>query len=120
MNGLINTLLRISGLPQESIDKISAASPAAAALVTLVKDNEPLIRDVGAFYIEAKPAIDKAVALYAQAKPLIDRATPLVPKAWADIEAILPAAEDVLNFLQKQSAPIVSAQDMQVPSGDLA
>lgn len=112
MNALLNTLLRLDGMPQETIDKIEAASPPAAELVKLVKDNGTLIREAAAFYAEAKPVLDRAVALYQKAQPLIDKATPLVGQAWADVEKVLPAAQEVLAFLQAPAdAAVPSAAD---------
>ena len=93
---------RLAGVPQETIDEIEKASPAAADLVRLIKDNQELIGKGAALIEEAKPLLDKAAALYLQASPLIERATPLFNKAWTDVQTILPAAADVLAFIKSQ------------------
>lgn len=105
MNGFINALLRLNGVPQATIDEIVAASPAAGELLNMVKDNEALIVKVG--------------TLYAEAQPLLQKAVPLVQQAWADIEKILPAAQDALALLNSkpETAPVPDAMDRQGAGG---
>ena len=93
MNGIENTLLRIAGMPQATIDEIEKATPAAAALIKLAKDNDALIREI--------------VDLTTKAQPLLAQAIPLVNQAMIEIEALLPAAQDVLAFVNKPAAPSV-------------
>ena len=74
----IDIAARLAGVPQDTIDKVEAAAPTAAKLMNLIKQNEPLI---------------------AQAAALEKQAMPLVEQAYAEIVAILPAAQDVAAFL---------------------
>ena len=87
----IDFALRLAGMPQQTIDELNGSLPAAASLIKLFKDNEPLIR--------------KFQALAAEAQPLIDASVPLLRPAMAELDALLPAAQDVVAFLKsKQSA----------------
>ena len=83
--------LRLAGLPQATIDEIEKAAPATADLIKILRDNDQLIRKIG--------------ALYAEAKPLIDQAIPIVQKAYAELQTILPAAQDVAAFISAQQKP---------------
>ena len=96
--------LRLGGVPQATIDEIEKASPAAADLVKMIKNNQALIGKIAAFITEAKPTLDKAASLYIEASPLINQATPLVNQAWIDVKDILPAAQDILALLKVQQA----------------
>ena len=101
---ILEMALRLGGVPQSTIDEIEKASPAAADLVKMVKNNQVLIGKIAAFAAEAKPTLDKAAALYIEASPLINQVTPLVNQAWIDVKDILPAAQDILALLKAQQA----------------
>ena len=102
---IFDFVLRLNGLPQDNIDRLKQASPPAAELVNMIKDNEPLITKAGALYVEAQPLLQKAV--------------PLVQQAWEDIEKILPAAQDALALLNSkpETAPVPDAMDRQGAGG---
>ena len=73
--------LRLDGVPQDTIDKIEAATPGAAALVKLVKDNDSLIREIIALAKKAQPLFAQAAPLLVAATPLYIEAQPLIAKA---------------------------------------
>ena len=87
----IDFMLSLAGLPQQTIDEIEKASPAAAALLKLANDNQQLIADI--------------VALANKAQPLIAKAMPLINQATAEIKIVLPAAIDVLKFMNQPKPP---------------
>lgn len=97
MNGLETTLLRIGGVPQSTIDELEKAMPAAAALVKLVKDNDVLIQQI----------IDFAN----KAQPLLTKALPLLDQAMSEVEAVLPAAQDIIAFLNTKSNDTLTPQE---------
>lgn len=103
MNGIENVLLRISGMPQSTIDEIEKATPAAAALIKLAQDNDTLIHEI--------------VDLAAKAQPLLAQVAPLVNQAIIEIEALLPAARDLLAFLNAPPAPVPTADDIRNQQG---
>ena len=106
MNGLEQLLLRANGMSQATIDEIEKALPTAAELLKLVRDNQILI--------------GRIVALANEAQPLLAQAMPLVDKAVAEINAILPAAQDLVAFLQKANETLPVNPPSQWPSGDVA
>ena len=95
MNSAEQLLLRIDGMPQKTIDEIEAATPHVAALVKMVKDNMPLAQKIAAVFTEVQP-------LFAQVAPLI-------APALGEIQAVLPAADDVLAFLKEQQGQLPAA-----------
>lgn len=88
----IDFMLGMAGVPQETISEIEKAAPTAAALLKLLKDNDALIR--------------KIVAVVGEAEPLIAQAAPLVNQALAEVRAIMPAAQDVIAFIQNKQAAV--------------
>lgn len=86
----IDFMLGLAGVPSELTAEVEKVAPTAAALLKLVKDNEALIR--------------KIAAVATEAQPLIAQAMPLVNQAAAEIKIIMPAAQDVIAFIQKQQA----------------
>ena len=88
----IDIAARLAGVPQDTIDKVEAAAPKTAALLTLLKENEDLIVQDGAF---AKKAM------------------PLAQEAYAEFVAIMPAAEAVVAFIASQKKPDASVSDQQ-------
>ena len=88
----IDFMLGIAGVPSELIAEVEKVAPTVAALLKLVKDNDALIRKIDAVIIEAQP-------LLAQALPLINQAA-------AEMKIIMPAAQDVVAFIQKQQATV--------------
>lgn len=93
----IDFAARLAGVPQETIDAVEAAAPHTAALLQTFKDNEDLIVQGKALLDELGPVIAKAQAFYAKLSPLIG-------PAMTEIDAIMPAAQDVIALVQKQSA----------------
>ena len=104
MNGFEQLLLRANGMSQETIDEIEKALPTAAALLKLVRDNQILI--------------GRIVALANEAQPLISQAMPLIDQAVTEINAILPAAQDLVAFLQKSTETLPVTPPSQWPSSD--
>ncbi len=89
MNGLEALLLRIDGMPQATIDEIEKATPAVAALIKTARAN--------------MPDLQALAALAVKAQPLLAKFAPLVQPALAEINTMLPAAQDVVAFLNSQS-----------------
>ena len=87
---VLELALRIAGMPRETIDEINKAMPSTAALLKLIKDNDALIKQI--------------IQLAGEAQPLLVQALPVIKQAMSEIDAVLPAAQDVVAFLQKQSA----------------
>ena len=81
--------LGLAGVPQATIAEVEQASPAAAALLKLIKDNQPLIA--------------KIEAVVTEATPLVVQALPLIKQAQAELLIVMPAAQDVVAFIQKQA-----------------
>ena len=103
MNGFETTLLRLSGVPQSTIDEVEKALPAVAALLKLYKQNEALIQ--------------KLLAVVAEAQPLVTQATPVINQALLEINAALPAAQDVIAFLQATPPAAPTAVDIMEQQG---
>jgi hypothetical protein len=104
MNGIEVTVLRLAGVPQSTIDEVEKAIPSTAALLNLIKQNQNLI--------------NKILAVVAEAQPLLVQALPLVNQAVVEINSVLPAAQDVLAFLQtKQTSDTTVIADNQQGSG---
>lgn len=81
---------QMAGVPQATIDEVEKAAPATAALLKLFKDNQPLIA--------------KIEAVAAEAAPLVTQALPLIKQAQAELMIVMPAAMDIVAFVQKQAA----------------
>ena len=99
---------RLAGVPQQTIDEVYAAAPHTAKLMQIFKDHEDLI-------IQGKALADKFAPIIAEAQPLVAQAlvfyaklAPLIPPALKELDAVLPAAKDVVAFVQsqQQSAPV--------------
>ena len=98
LTGLEMEALRLYGLPQEAIDEINAALPAAERMVILIN--------------QAQPMIDEALALFAKAQPIIAQAN-------VELKTIMPAAMAVRAFLQARGtpSPIVSETALREATG---
>ena len=79
--------LQVAGLPNETIDEIDIASPAAARLLKRAKELEPIIEEL--------------LPLVEQAEPLIDQATPIIKAMMPDIKLAMPAAQDIADYLNR-------------------
>lgn len=86
MNGIETTLLRLGGVPQDTIDEVEKALPSVAALLTLYKQNQDLIT--------------KLLSVAQEAQPLLAKATPLLNQALLEVNKVLPAAQDIVSYLQ--------------------
>ena len=93
----IDFAARLAGVPQETIDEVEKAAPHTAKLLKTFKDNEDLLVQAAALIDQAQPLIAKAQALYSKLAPLIG-------PAMAEIDAVMPAAQDVVAFIQQQKA----------------
>ena len=103
----IDFAARLAGVPQETIDAVEAAAPHTAKLLQTFKDNEDLIVQGKALLDELSPVITRAMAFYAKLSPLIG-------PAMQEIDTIMPAAQDLVAFIQSQNAPQpVPPQDMR-------
>ena len=87
MNALETIALRMDGMPQDTIDEVAKALPAAAALIQHIQNNGDLVQ--------------KWLALINESQPLMPRTLVLVNEAIKEIDAILPAAQKVAAFLQQ-------------------
>ena len=103
MNGLETTLLRLYGIPQETIDEIDKSLPAVAALVKLAQDNEDLIRQV--------------MKVAAEAQPLAAQMLPLIDKAMVEVQTVLPAIKDIIAFEHRPPAPAVDIAALRDAAG---
>lgn len=88
----IDFMLGLAGVPRELIAEIENVAPNAAALLKLAKDNEALLRKIGAVATEAQP--------------LLTQALPLINQAAVEVKVLMPAAQDVIAFIQKQQATV--------------
>lgn len=106
MNGAIEFAARLAGVPQATINEIGMAAPHIAKLLQTFKDHEDLVIETTALLKDAQPLITRAQALYAKIDPLI---TP----ALKEFNAIVPAVQDVVAFVQAQQADkaITAARD---------
>ena len=72
----IDFIARLAGVPDDLITEVEKAAPTAAALLQLVKDNQDTL----------------------------NRLVTLLPQAVKEAEALIPAAQDVLKFMQARQA----------------
>ena len=100
----IDFAARLAGVPQHTIDEVEAAAPHTAKLLQIFKDNEGLIAEGKALLDKFGPVIAEATPLIARAQTFYAKLSPLIAPAMAEIDAVMPAAEDVIAFVQKQSA----------------
>ena len=103
MNGVESTLLRLAGVPQATIDEVEKAVPTVAALLNLIKQNQDLL--------------NKIVAVVTEAQPLLAQALPLDNQAIIEIDSVLPAAQDILAYLQTKPADVPSTVDIMTQQG---
>ena len=105
---------RLAGVPQETIDEVEAAVPHTAKLLQTFKDHEDLIVQGNALLDKFGPVIAEAMPLIAQAQAFYAKLSPLIAPAMKEIDAILPAAQDVVAFVKSQqpdpSQPAPSSQ----------
>ena len=90
----IDFMLGMAGVPSELIAEVEKVAPNAAALLKLANDNAGLLDEIRATATKAAPLLTKAI--------------PLINAAAVEIKIILPAAQDVIAFIQKQQ--VASAQ----------
>ena len=102
----IDFAARLAGVPQETIDEVNAAAPHTAKLLQTFKDHEDLIVQGKALLDKFDPVIAEAMPLIVQAQAFYAKISPLIAPALKEIDAIMPAAHDVLAFIQKQQAPV--------------
>jgi hypothetical protein len=97
----IDLMLELAGVPSETIAEVEKVAPDTAVLLKLLNDNQILITKIG--------------ALITEAQPLVTQALPLINKAAAEIKIIIPAAQDVLAFIQKQQAAAAAPSPYSAP-----
>ena len=102
----IDFAARLAGVPQETIDAVEAAAPHTAALLQTFKDHEDLIAQGKALLDKFGPVLAEATPLIAQVQVFYAKLSPLIGPAMKEIDAIMPAAQDVIAFIQKQQAPV--------------
>ena len=88
---MLEFLAHLAGMSSDTVNELEKASPAAAQLVSIVKEAQPLIE-------QAEPLIDKLL-------PLVVKAWPLIKQAEAEIKSVTPAAKNILAFINQQQAP---------------
>ena len=93
---------RLAGVPQQTIDEVEAAVPHTAKLLQTFKDHEDLIVQGKALIDKFGPLITEAMPLIAQAQAFYAKLAPLIGSAMKEIDAVMPAAKDVVAFVQKQ------------------
>ena len=103
MNGIETTVLRLAGVPQATIDEVEKAIPSVAALLNLFKQNEGLIK--------------KILAVANEAQPLLAQVLPLINQALVEIDSILPAAQDVITYLQTKQVDVPTTTDIMSQQG---
>lgn len=105
---------RLAGVPQQTIDDVYAAAPHTAKLLQTFKDHEDLIVQGKALLDKFSPVIAEAMPLITQAQAFYAKVSPLIGPILKEIDAIMPATQDVLAFVQKQQAsaakPFVSGE----------
>ena len=108
---------RLAGVPQETIDEVNAAAPHTAKLLQTFKDHEDLIVQGKALLDKMSPVIAAAMPLLAQAQAFYAKLSPLIAPAMKEIDAVMPAAQDVVKFLQSQNQP-APPQDGYAPTSE--
>ena len=93
---------RLAGVQQNTIDEVNAAAPHTAKLLQMFKDHEDLIVQGKALLDKFGPVIADAMPLIAQAQAFYAKVSPLIAPALEEIDAITPAAKDVLAFIKSQ------------------
>jgi len=96
----------LAGVPQQTIDEVEAAVPHTAKLLQTFKDHEDLIIQGKALLDKFGPVIAEAMPLIVQAQAFYAKVSPLIAPAIKEIDAIMPAAQDVLTFLQMQKQQV--------------
>ena len=86
----IDFMLGLAGVPSELIAEVEKVAPNAAALLKLANDNAALLDEIRATATKAAPLIVKAI--------------PLINAAAVEIKVLMPAAQDVIAFIQQQQA----------------
>ncbi len=98
----IDFAARLAGVPQQTIDEVNAAVPHTAKLLQTFKDHEDLIVQGKALLDKFGPVIAEAMPLIVQAQAFYAKVSPLIAPALKEIDAITPAAKDVLAFIKSQ------------------
>src|ERR1019366_5005171 len=98
----IDFAARLAGVPQQTIDDINAAAPHTAKLMQTFKDHEDLIIKGKALLDKFGPVIAEAMPLIVQAQAFYAKVSPLIAPAMKEIDAVVPAAKDVLAFIKSQ------------------
>ena len=110
----IDFAARLAGVPQATIDEVEKAAPHMAVLLRLLKDNEPLIKQAQAFVAKVQPIITEAQPMLTEAMALYAKASPLIKSAMVEFDAIMPAAQDVVAFIESQN----QTQTSEPPAGN--
>lgn len=92
----------LAGVPQKTIDEVHAAAPHTANLIQIFKDHQDLIVQGKALLDKFGPVITEAMPLITQSQAFYAKLAPLIAPAMKEINAIMPAATDVVAFVQKQ------------------
>ena len=106
---------RLAGVPQKTIDEVNAAAPHTAKLLQTFKDHEDLIVQGAALLEKMQPVLVEAQPLLADALALYAKLAPLIGPALKEIDAISPAATDLIAFFrqQQQTAPVADGANTQ-------
>lgn len=95
---------RLAGVPQQTIDEVYTAAPHTAKLLQMFKDHEDLIVQGKALVDKFGPVINEAMPLIVQAQAFYAKVSPLIGPAMKELDAVLPAANDLVAFVQKNQS----------------
>lgn len=96
---------RLAGVPQSTIDEVDAAAPHTAKLLQMFKEHEGLITEGKALLDKFGPVIAEAMPLIVQAQAFYAKVSPLIGPAIKELDAVMPAASDMVAFVQQQNNP---------------
>lgn len=109
----IDFAARLAGVPQKTIDEVEAAAPHTAALMQAFKDHEDLIVQGQALLNKFGPVIAEAMPLIVQAQTFYAKVSPLIGPAMVELDAIMPAAQDIVAFVNAQNKPAEPAPTIE-------
>lgn len=98
----VDLMLELAGVPNELVAEVEKSAPNAAALLKLIKDNQALL--------------DEIRTTATKTAPLITQAIPLINQAAAEIKSLMPVAQDIVAFIQKQKQSAATPSDLATAS----
>lgn len=111
---IIDIAARLAGVPQKTIDEVNVAAPHTAVLMQAFKDHEDLIVQGAALLEKIRPVLAEIQPLLGQAQVFYAKIAPLIGPVLKEIDVIMPAAQDLIAFIQKQQdAPVANGANSQ-------